>query len=266
MIGLAFLLPGLAQVPVSEVYPTTACLKKSDYPSKCSGPFVFPWFRLLDLADALEGQGVSYHPNGQHELLFPNANSIRFARRTNPQGVVDGYISANELLQQLELIGLALRLEGWRNPRLWMDQISVVLGTPEASTDAYGFYLWWLLRVAKLAFPSNPGNLTFYSGYDQRYALIPNQFYTSRVFKLGKPGEVFGLIAREAPGREARIFVDVAPVSADGRVQLYLPKNAKHWVASPKEFAVQKDGLMLVSLSGKAKTDQPEYHIVWPVP
>jgi hypothetical protein len=259
---LVLLSQALAQVPVLEVYPTVACLK-SDPPPSCKKPIVFPWFRLSDLADELQVQGISYQQNTQHQLLLPGGKAMTFARRTNPQGVVDGYIDAGELMQQLGQTDLQLRLEGWRNPRLWLGQASVVFGTEQAATDAYGFYLWWLLRIAHSAFPG-PG-LSFHVGNDPRYAPIPGNAYVAKVVK-GQAGEVYGLIARQTGDRAAKVFLDLALVLPDGKAQLYLPKTAQRWVGSLKELAAQKDAVMLVRLGGRATADQPEYRIVWPLP
>jgi hypothetical protein len=265
LLGVWPMLWALAQTPLAQVSAQTEPSKichKQDQPPVCQGSQVFPWFRLDDLADVLGGQGISYHPApAHHELLFADGTSLRLERIRQPVGL-EGYINAKDLLQGLEATSLEVRLEGWYNPRLWLGQASLILGSDEAPAEAYGFYLYWLLRTTRILWPGFDG--AFYTAHDQRYSLINNRLYVSRVLK-GQPGEVYALLARELAGREAKVFIDVAPVTPEGKVTLYLPKSAVRWVGTAKDWVARTDTVLLLRLSGKAKGYVPEYQMVWPL-
>jgi hypothetical protein len=251
----------LAQVP-AQTEPSKICLEQDQPPPICQGSQVFPWFRFDDLADALGGQDISYHASpARHELLFPDSTSLGLGRIRQPAGLEE-YVNAKDLLQGLESTVLEVRLEGWYNPRLWLGQASLVLGTDEAPAEAYGFYLYWLLRITRTLWPGFDGS--FFTAYDQRYTLFNNPLYTSKVLN-GRPGEVYALLARELAGREAKVFVDVAPVTPEGKVVLYLPKSAVRWVGTAKDWIARNDTVLLLRLSGKAKGYVPEYQMVWPL-
>lgn len=291
-VALTTFVSSLAQeLPVLYRWPSPSCLAEAEatLPERCRSGM--PWISISSLKEVLEPQGVEMRQREESlELDFPGGRTVwmKLAERwftlaedgiraSPDEPPSSDYVNAWTFVQDVaRQSGLIMKVEGWTNPTVRVGEASFTVGTRQEPVEGYNLYsqlLFQLVFNRQMARGGAMTGVTLSAGREGSADL----YHRHSLGVDDAPGTVYGVISLgdAPPGSHSRFglepparafYVDVAPVSAEGGLELYLPWEEVTFVGDLRELEAEPaDGkAVLIRLSGEFSVFGVAYDVVVP--
>ena len=228
---------------VSDTFPADECLE-----SEVCGNGI--WISLEELKQAFEPQHIKVtESNNLMVLEFPNKKTFSISSLASTRSVFvsgktvnskPGYITLGDLMKALaSRRDTAITVKGWDTPTITIDQVSLQMvtdGKGISGSDFYGSYIIDGVTSAGLvnfdeliadgqgfAIPSSPGEPMGSITHNAGFNIGAKEGTVYAIVSIQKAH--FGVTDSELQDINLGFYFDVAPASADGKVNLDVSKE-----------------------------------------